>query len=1053
MREMFVAAGCWTACFLASATLLASDEKQPVFRFFAEKGKVVAIDTSRKHIHPLLEENIVVEKDKGIRADAFRADGGRLFYPANALPKEKGTVEAWVMPLENGCDYRDHFFIGGADQWVPGLPILWLWERYPRFDVDEGSRIVYGGLKDNVWQPGIWNHLVATWDNSGIVQLFVNGEILARRTVKPWTSGAFDKFAIGSGSVHGGKNNSFANAMIDSVNFYDRILSPDEIQKKYFDVRMSVLHVSPSGHEVLKDLSKPIVLSFQNHGAADFFGSIEVRRRRAAPLVFRDVNIPAEKSASVTVPPPFELEANANLILESHWRDGLKNRVDRVAKTAFYVPPPMDAPSATAPKWKLLRTVDPYSEQPVAAIGQTVPRKYGSFKYRESGICAHDRFAYTFHLPARDLLLRVRVRIPDNHNRAMLISQGRPDYAPLRTCGTEQQALGSGVLCGGEYPVSGKILEYEYIFRHPSDWLALNFEGYTPGQPAAIGKFSVEYAVENAHYGPAEKGPLFPAKKSRLSGLYWEDPVLSMNFGGIGGADYSEYDRQLRDAMDYFSWTGQNLMLYPTVWYNGPLYQSRAEKGTWPSGMRHHPAEFPRLFALRCGERGIRFLTTFELMRPPSLEHLISSPDEVIAGRDSINTVTKDGKVLTAVNMCFPPVVNALRPELQNAVERMVAENLEMCGDIPAFGGVAFSLSMGVALQLGLDLDISYDDWTMTKFSEFRKEKLPGTPKTATRFTERSKWILDNPERKEAFLKWRADRMTAFYKRIADRIRNTRPDLELYLVIASPNVFMSGKYPDVFLSRKRSERPMLEQGLDLPCLSKMPGIHLSRMLIQGFVRSEEKYRSRDRMPPPFLELDRDFQQDTIGYCTATVIHQQYFETHGELSNHKRPKLKMPSPWNGEAPGRCCSPLPSGRNVLGYYARALDLFDPLEISNGGFTLGTHGAEAIVREWTSAYRSLPAVRFADVRREGTVLLRSAESEGFRWYYLLNAGDAPAFVDITAIGTGIESVMGKSVISGRVGLRPYELLVYRMERSGKVQFQAGENQNLSIQRGVRK
>ena len=1010
---------------------LSAQELKPVFRCFFENGQPMAFDASGKAVAPLEVQDAAILRNGGLEKDAFASDKGRLGYSGRLFPTDKGTIEVWVKPSEKGCTPQDHVFVC-TDRWaVEGYPYLWLWETYIRFDVDPGPRLVYGRVANNFWQPGIWNHVVATYENSGKTALYVNGNLVEKRQVKPWKPGRPEKLWIGSN----GQNGRYADAAIDSVLIYDRPMTPEEIQKRFKRVAMPMLSVSGNTHDVLSGTHTPVELNFRNIGSAAFRGNITVSRNNAPALTFEDRTIPAGENTILRIPPPFAPDADGRITLKSQWLEGPGGKLPRTAFTEFYSPKPLDAPMKKAPVWRLIRKVDPYSEEPAAHKGLTVPRVYGNFRYREAGVLMHNRFAYLFELPEKDLLLRVRFKIPDNRKRITLVSQTLPDFAPARTCGLEQQVLGSGILCGAEYPNTGKVLPYEYIFRHRSRNLGVIFESYAFAQPAAVGEISVEYAIADDRYGPAAQIPSSGAKNARRAGLYWEDPVLSMCFGGIGGTDYVEYDRQLKAAMDYFSWTGQNIMIYPTVWYAGPLYKSSREPGTWPSGMRHHPAEFPRLFALRCAERGIKFVPSFAMSRMPSLAPRFGTSDRIIAGEDFLNTVSADGVVSNTPRMERPPIYNALRPEVQKAVENIVEENIAMCGDLPSFGGISFFLNMWNPTQLGLWLDGSYDDWTMHEFAKSRNETLPGIPGKAERFRTRAKWIRENPERRKAFLLWRADLVTSFYERIAGRLRKVNPDAKLYLMLDVPSSTLYCTSGGMYLKQPYSENPFLEMGLDLKRLAANPGICLNRMFNLGILRAEEKYRPRETMVAPDIDLTEAFQKPLLGYAGAVNIHEQYLESHGQCTGEKA--MKMPLPWKTEAPGRCCAPLPSGRYLLRYYARALEMFDPMEITSGGYTLGIHGAETLVREWTTAFRMLPRVKFTDSARSGDALVRRASAEGSDWYYLLNTGMKTLSGTLTATGSGMDPIAGGKISSGELELRPYELRVFRMEHGSRLNY----------------
>lgn len=993
------------AVSIAAASVLYAIE--PVFTYSTEAGHTQAVDRAGHAVTP-------VETSRGI------------IYPADAVPRACGSIEVWLRPNEKGATDGDRFILCGPNGWGPtGCPVLWRWESYIRFDVDGGQRLVYGRVTDGLWRAGILNHLVATWNASGRIALYANGRLVSRCEVKPWTPEPFATVVIGSN----GQGRRQAEAEIRSLRFYERELTPEEVGARFAAVKMPILTTVSAGHEVLVGPVESLALTFSNVGTAVFRGDIQIGRKGSAPQVFTDVDIPVGGSSILEVKGPFAPESDGRLLVESHWHEGPDLSLTRADQTVFYVPPPLEPPASREPEWRRIRAFDPAAEEPAAALGSTaIAVLPDGFRYREGGNGKHNRFAYVCELPGTNLLLRFRVKVPDDKKRAMMISQTQPDFARTATCGTEQQVLGSGVMCGGEVPLSGSVLELEYVFRHPSRWIGLIFEATAPGEPAAAGPFSIDYAVASDRYGPAATAPANGARSARRAGLYWEDPILSMNFGGLGGVDYVAYDRDLRRAMDYFAWTGQNLMFYPTVWYNGPVYASRAEKGSWPSGQRHHPAEFPRLFAARCSERGITFVPDLAMSMLPSLLPRLATPEAVRAGADAPNAVYADGTITTgAARMERPPVLNALHPEVQPAVAVVIEEQLAMCADLPAFGGVSLYLNMWNPTQFGLWLESSYDDWTMRAFARFRGEPLPGDPKSPDRFTLRANWIGKDPIRREAFLNWRVNKVCTFYEALAQRIVAAKPDAKLYLRIDVPNIALDCISGGIFKKGPTSADSFREMGLDVARLARNPAIVLDRLLSYGIVRNEEQYRPRSKMPHPFADLEEAFQQPLLGFCDAITIHQYYFETHGDIRRGKT--MTMPAPWTREALGRCAAPLFPGRHMLGYYAKSLALFDPFEISTGGFTLGTHGAEALISDWTRAFRALPAVKFSEVQRMGPVRLRVADAEGYHWYYLLNAGETETNIVLEVSGACVDATTGVDMKPGTLALPAYDLRAFRL------------------------
>ena len=987
---------------------------------FRVTDRPVAVGADGRELAPLTAGNLNIRPEAGLHGGALQCDRGLLVYPGGVVPAERGTVEAWVAPLESGTGNGFYFFTGDADEWGPeGMPRLWFWEGRPRFDVDPGPRLIAERLPaGSAWRPGLWTHLAATYDRSGMVELYVNGRLLTRKSVTPWTPSPRRGLVIGAGRNLANSGFNRGNALIDSVRIYDEVLDAAAIRRRHEAVRMPQLAVASPGHTVLASPEEPVTLRFTNRGSAPADTVVEWR----FPVSGRTGSVPLRlapgESGPVMLPGAGSASGDGDAALELSWREGIANRTRRSERLPFYLPPPQPEPVRNAPAWRLVRDIDCFAEVPAAQVGGAKAVRNGKLAYREAGEKPHDRFAYTVKLSGRRRWVRVTATFPDDRKREIMFSHSVPDWHPAGVYGTEQQVLGSGILTGGEYPVSGGAVTREYRFIAPDDQLALIVESYAPGQPAAVCSLKVEEAPEGTRLGPALPAAVAGAKLHRDSGLYWEDPVITQCFDWAG-LDYAGFDRAFSDAMDYFAMTGQTMLVFPVVWYNGPLYDSKAEPGCWPNGMRFLPPEYPRLVAKRCSERGVGFLPTFNMWKLPSLAPLIGSPDEVAAGKPLLNTVTRDGRVLTSTDWQKPPHLNALRPEVQQAVLRLVEEVNAMCADQPAYRGIGFALWCGVPMQLGLGLDVSYDDWTMNEFAKFRGEALPGRPGDRSRFGERSRWILQEPARRAAFLRWRCDRISSFYEAVADRLRAAKADAELRLMILYP----LPDRPGVDTAAK-----LLEQGLDLDRLEKHPAIRLDRMVNQTDARQQEKYPQNGEVVHHRVEPSPEFQRPFLDRRISATIHQQYFESHGVLGRAETLKLRLPPPWTREAPGRCTQPVPHGMYFNGYYAMCLALFDAQELNIGGFTLGLHGQEPEAADWTRRYRTLPRVRFTDVAEYGGAILRRAEAEGSDWYYLVNPTPQPVALRLRATGPELRSPVDNAPLPAALAVPPCGLEVWR-------------------------
>jgi len=963
----------------------------------------------------------------GIAGQALKADGATLTYPASVVPADRGSLEIWAAPLQAGLGGGWYFLSGDATDWGPdGVPRLWMWEGRPRFDVDGGGRLICGPLPPGVtWQEGSWHQFVGTWDRTGKVELYVDGRPVVRQSVTPWDAPSREAFRIGSGIGIEGGGVLPAHALIDQVRMYDRVLSAHEIRAHFLQAGISRLAVRLDQSLLLQPPDR-LPIGVENVGGGAWQGRLHwTAGSRSGDI---EVSLEPGQTATALAEEPLPPDTTGEVTLELQWSEGLGGTVARSEKLSAYIPPPLPPPPTSAPDWRLVRTVNCIDEAPVAEVGTSVTARGPAGSYREAASGCYERFAYCFKLSGPDRLLRLTIEHPDDKKRCTMVSYSIPHFVPVGIAGSEQQVLGHGILSGGILPLQNAMVQRQYVFPCVSDEVAIIIETGTTGQPAAAATLKLEEA--EGRYGPTGAPPALGANTHRSAGLYWEDPVLGQTFGWTG-AEYARWDETVTRAMDYLAWTGQDLLVYPTVWYNGPIYESRFERGTWPSGARYHPAQYPRLLALRCAQRGVRFVPTYTIWRLPSLSDWVRTQDEVIAGVPSVNTVTREGRVLTDANWGSPPLLNAQHPRVQQALLDLIDEHVALCGDLPSFAGVGFALWPSSPMQAGAKLLTSYDDWSVTEFCKATGATPPGDPLSAERFRQRADWILSDPQRKKAWVRWRCESMTRFYGQVADHLAAAGPNAKLRLMIQQP-------YPE------RDGDPaeqLLEQGLDLRTLATDPRIILDRWLNQTTHRSAEK----DGQDPATIyydqaELSPRFQLPFHGLPNpSATIHQQYFESHPVFWNPDAPKLQFPTPWEVEAYGRACQPTPWGRSFLRHHCRSLMLFDAQWIAIGGFSLGTMGAEDEVSEFCRAFRALPLMPFEDLGCTGAVMVRAASAEGARWLYAVNFTDHVADLSLKVTdGVLRDAVTGEATPDpggAKLSLRPYELRVWRGDKATSV------------------
>jgi len=196
------------------------------------------------------------------------------------------------------------------------------------------------------------------------------------------------------------------------------------------------------------------------------------------------------------------------------------------------------------------------------------------------------------------------------------------------------------------------------------------------------------------------------------------------------------------------------------------------------------------------------------------------------------------------------PRYNLLSPRVQQAIERVVMELVDRYADHRSFGGVAIQLGPETYAQFP-DVQWAADRATLTRFARDQQLTIPGLatgdPQQLTAYltgTGRDRW-----------LDWRAGQLAAFYRSLADTVRQRNPKGKLYFaganMLNAPEL-QSGlqpKLPEQFSPRQA----MLRVGIDPARLRQSSTVmamrpyrlapvenlqqqyhHLSLQMLQGF---------------------------------------------------------------------------------------------------------------------------------------------------------------------------------------------------------------------------
>ena len=915
------------------------------------------------------------------------------YSEAGNLNKKRGAISLWFKPGWNGNvtdgEVRHVLFQEGpAPSQRLGSNQLWLWSigTRVRFDVaDPKDR--YASFDISGWQAGEWHHLAATWDYEQGTKFYVDGQPILRRgggdsaklflrdrksTSFSWTPKEFPYFEIGGSQGH-----RTADGLIDELRIYDAPLAPDAIAHEF----QRIYPVTPKALHRYYLVGEKNRLSWQAecNVAEPTQGTIEWSVQDDEG---RMVILPQHEKMSL-VPGSYQRELEAvfapkqagHHVLVCRWIPMKGGTVYERRLDIWAVEQQRSITGDKELQLDLVEKIDCASDLPKEKLVQTAPTQVVHAKcgaYREAGEAKHDRFALRVKLPEVDCPYVVEWDYPDDKPRTMeLISQ------TIEAKDNEYE-LQTGVFTGGEYPLSQKMKTLRCLFWPRSADTALVFMTAEKGLPVAAAEVRIYRVCGKIPSAPKPACPPKSDTRYRHIGAYFEDPAICYDFGG--NQDSMPGFETLTDRLiAYMHYSGQDLLMYPAVWYQGPFYPSESQGQVQ---MRQHPYNYIEYWLTRFENEGIGFIPTINVHSFPSLAEYQFHDDmlktgEVAAGPISVGA---DGTPNIKGWHSTRPNYNILHPAVQTGVLNMVDEMLELYGDSPAFKGICFHLTKHCLLWFG-EKDSGYNDYCIEAFERETGVRIPVDANDPKRVAKRYQWLMKNAQDK--WLDWRCSAIHQFYGEVAQRIAKKRPDLRLVLTMYEPLFHQVLADPNLLNEPDPIRKINREGGLDSELYRDLPNVVLDRTIYPADYRWYRAHRG----PTDRLSEIRDLCLDPQTYGSWAADGKAWLNIHDRYWEDPIGRKGWKSFWGREHKWRVSTLNPTMPYAMESYLIPLANADILNFTKGGFLIGTHGMEPQLVEFSRAFRSLPAKPFATLDSGPSLVVRTLKDDNAFYFYAVN------------------------------------------------------------------
>ena len=964
---------------LAAETAAAAPRDPPHLVFGASLDGTAVAETAAGDPNPMLAKRLEWASGRIPGTKALRMRAGAwpdvapvlAFHAAGNLPRDCGTIMLWTK--------REWDFQAPAQPWrtlfatpMPngvgpgrvGSGALWFWWWGERLRADQSP----ANDRFCQWEmpplDGDWHHVAFTW-RPGKTDLFFDG-VLRSGVSDAWSP---IREALGSAAIDRSAIDRFYVGCSDATAPADSLVSDFRI----YDGPLSETEIRNCFERGLMQSGMP--------GRGD--GRMSPDAAANALHAF---------SASGHVRPLFPGEAPGTIAPEA-------------LRLVAEVRPPE---CAKGEKPDGFRSVGPLREGSLG--GET---------YLEAGPSKGDRFAVRLGLDPSVPLHLVEIDVPDDVERT--------EDLILQPCtGDTGYAMQTGLLLGGEYPNSGRMLTHRVLYWSEAGDAALVAMTARPGAPAAVAAVRA-FAVKDAVL-PAAVAPKGGLTERRHIALYYEDPALNLEFGlkartAASAEGFAEEVSRLGAMMRF---AGADTLFYPGAWYQGLMDEKY--------NPRCHAPRYRETIYEAFDASGLGFAPTVNLNNMPVPEGLVTLETMTNGALHASPIAIHDtGKPNPGGWHNTPPNFNVFHPDVQLYAEKIFDALVTEGAPHPSFRGICLHLTKHCLLWWG-DETSGYNDYAIEAFCRDSGQKPPyanepAASRPALRGAAYATWLRGDSALWESWIQWRCNQVTVFYSRLASRLASVRPDARLFL-----NSFVPAdiNHPD-FLRPDYLELANRRCGLDGPALTAaIPNLALMQTAVPADYRWSEGwcYSSGDkariaavREKQRRLDAEEGFWSLLHGAAFPCANqHDRYWETaigSGSAS--------LSGDWMKECRWRVSTLDPAGDNALRHFLLPFRYDDVLCLSKGGFLVGTIGLEPRLAPFARAFRALPAVPMKEFFREGAVVARKAEADGRTYGYVVNTDAASATVDVAGLPAGATDLVSGRPLSSRLALGPYEMVSF--------------------------
>ncbi|MDD4540030.1 MAG: hypothetical protein PHT80_13525 [Lentisphaeria bacterium] len=976
----------------------------------------------------------------GVKGQALKSsrEAGTLLQYAmagNAVP-ECGTVSLWYRPSwtrsEDANGFHQLFAMERPEgsRFGSGSVFLWCHNDVLRADTSD-LRDSYQRTRSVLSNQ--WQHLAMSWDEDGALVYFngrptndmPGGDSYSPLNFSPSKHLIFRDSVLKSFFVGGFNGEDQCEGLIDDLRVYSAPLPREDVLAiardfRYFDVAVTQSYLVNRGdgaNAIAFSITpqQPAAMRFRWQVVAED-GRVLATSGEAVAISAADVGRARTLSAAVPALAPgrYEIRVTEDLYKGS--------TLDSLAVPVWIFHDTNAEVSATDElRLEPLATIRPnpsMSADELLYVGIPTMGELAGRPYMEIDGAEGSRFVLRLTLPDAEGMYLLEWDYPDDKLRTVDI------VAQSTRMQRSEYELQTGYCTGDEYPSSGQMLTQKCVYYAHSTDVALVFMTTRKNAPAAVAEVRVSRIVGGL---PALGGAALatPAGGGRSVGIYYEDPAVLADFGRY--ANVMPGLEQMLDRLSaYMQYSGQTLLTYPLVWYQGRIGDRY--------NPRNHPVDFFHAVLAVFDRDGLSFMPSFN-------HHNIYFPDLALSEarledgslHDTPVSILNTGKPNPGGWHGTPPNFNVMHPAVQEHILANVQQFIDEGAAHPSFKGITLHLTNHCLASFG-ELSAGYNDYVIDAFSRATGIAVPVSRQEPLRGKLYYEWLMAHA--REEWIDWRCQALAEFYGRIAERLRQARPDLRLVICNLGP---MGEVKSENFRDEDFVTQRYRGAGLDPKYLTAIPNV----TLVQTTIPADYRWRRGHGSEDPNLQHLRDFDLLPGTYSLLNTapapwlhMHDRYWESAIGRRGGRRwngPGEGELGAWFSEQSWRVSTLNPAGVHAMRHYIAPLRHNDLLGITKGGFLIGTHGMDELLRPFARAFRALPAQRFADVASSNdAITLRRLEHAGATWFYVVNTTATPAEAALRLSAPARDVVSGVTVPAGelRLPMTAYEFRAFRAD-----------------------